>query len=113
MSKTKKLFSKQKQTKIIPMSDIHTNLNSDEKMKHLGILNIYKLTLYQILNIMFRVKLIQYQKPFIILQKLEHNCYVEHNYSTQYSESNFKEPNIFLRVTKFAISSRGPRTYLE
>ena len=53
-NKTKKLFSKQKQAiKIIPMVDIHANLNSDEKMKHLDILNIYKLNLYQILNIMF------------------------------------------------------------
>ena len=49
MNKTKKLFSKQKQAiKIIPMTDIHANLNSDE------------------------------------------------------------EPNILLRVTKFAVSSRGP-----
>ena len=36
------------------MADIHTNLNSDKKMKHLDILNIYNL--YQILNIMCRVK---------------------------------------------------------
>ena len=57
MNKTKKLFSKQKQAiKIIPIADIHGNLNSDEKVKHLDILNIYKLNLYQILNIMFRVK---------------------------------------------------------
>ena len=57
MNKTKKLFSKQKQAiKIIPMADIHANLNSDEKMKHLHILKIYKLNLYQILNIMFRAK---------------------------------------------------------
>ena len=57
MNKTKRLFSKQKQAiKIIPMADIYVNLNSDEKMKHLDILNIYKLNLYHILNIMFRVK---------------------------------------------------------
>ena len=41
MNKTKNLFSKQKQTtKIIPMTDIHANLNSDEKIKHLDILNL-------------------------------------------------------------------------
>ena len=57
MNKPKKLFSKQKQAiKTIPMADIQTNLNSDEKMKHLDILNIYKLNRYQILNTMFRVK---------------------------------------------------------
>ena len=32
---------------------------------------------------------------------------IEHNYSTRYSEYNFKEPNIFCRVTKFAISPGG------
>ena len=57
MNKTKKLFSKQKQAiKITPKAAIHGNLNPDEKMKHLDILNIYKLNLYQILNIMFQVK---------------------------------------------------------
>ena len=57
INKTKKLFSKQKQArKIIPMADIHANLNYHEKMKHLDILNIYKLNLYQILNIMFRTR---------------------------------------------------------
>ena len=56
MNKTKKLLSKQKQAiKIITMADLHTNLNSDEKTKHLDILNIYKLNLYQILN-MFRAR---------------------------------------------------------
>ena len=54
MNKTKKLFSKQKYAiKIIQMAGIHPNLNSDEKIKHLDILNIYKLNLYQILSIMF------------------------------------------------------------
>ena len=38
------------------MAAIHAHLNSDEKIKHLDILNIYKHNLYQILNIMFRVK---------------------------------------------------------
>ena len=54
MNKSNKLFSKQKQAiKIISIADSHGNLHSDEKMKHLDILNIYKLNLYQILNIMF------------------------------------------------------------
>ena len=34
---------------------------------------------------------------------------IEHNYSTRYSECNFKGLNIFCRVTKCAISSCGPR----
>ena len=39
------------------MADKHANVNSDKKRKHLDILNTYKLlNLYQISNIMFRVK---------------------------------------------------------
>ena len=57
INKAKKLFIKQKQSiKIIPIADIHANLNSDEKMKSLDNLNIYKLNFYQILNIIFQVK---------------------------------------------------------
>ena len=89
------------------MADIHANLNSDEKMKHLDILNIYKLNLYQILNVMFQVK--TNTIPETLQKKFK---VIEHNYSTRYSEYNFKEPNIFFRVTlKFAISSRGPRLW--
>ena len=92
MNKTKKLFSKQKQEiKIIPMADIHANLNSDEKMKHLDILNIYKINNYQILNIMFRVK--TNSIPETLQNKFK---VIEHNYSTRNSEYNFREPNIFL-----------------
>ena len=87
------------------MADIHANLNSDEKMKHLDILNIYKLNLYQILNMFWaRTNSI----PETLQNKFK---IIEHNYSTRYSEYNFKEPNILLRVTKFAISSRGPRIW--
>ena len=107
MNKTKKLFGKQKQAiKIIPMADIHTNLNPDQKMKHLDILNIYKLNLYQVLNIMFRVK--TNTTPETLQDKFK---VIKHNYSTRYKEYNFKEPNILFRVTKFALSSRGPRLW--
>ena len=78
MNKTKK-FKKQKQAiKTIPMADIHRNLNSDEKMKHLNILNVYKLTLYQILNIMFQVK--TNSIPETLQNKFK---VMEHNYSTR------------------------------
>ena len=85
MNKTKKLFSKQKQAiKIIPMVDIQANLNSDEKMKHLGILNMYKLNLYQILNIILNImqELIQYQKPFKINLKLENTIILQDTVNT-------------------------------
>ena len=92
MNKTKRLFSKQKQArKIIPIANIYANLNSDEKMKHLDTLNIYKSCLYPILNIMFLVKTNSIQETFQNKFKV-----IERNYSTRYIEYNFKEPNNFL-----------------
>ena len=79
MNKSNKLFSKQKQTiKTISIADSHGNLDSDEKMKHLDILNIYKLNLYQILNMMFRVKTNSIPKTLRNKFKI-----IEHNYSTR------------------------------
>ena len=61
-----------------------------KKRKYLDILNIYKLNLYQILNIMFWVK------PNSMPETLQSKSKViEHNYSAWHSEYNFKEPNIF------------------
>ena len=100
MKKTKKLFSKQKQaTKIIPMADIHANLNPDEKI------TFRYFNLYQLLN-MFQVK--TNSIPETLQNKFK---ITEHNYSTRYSEYNFKEPNILFRITRFAISSCGPRIW--
>ena len=62
------------------------------------------MNLYQILNIMFRVKTNSILQILRDIFKI-----IEHNYSTKYSEYSFKEPNIFCRVTKFAISPCGPR----
>ena len=74
-----------------------------KKMKHLDILNTYKLNLYQILNITFPVK--TNSIPETLQNKFK---IIEHNYSARYNEYNFKDPNILFRVIKFAISSRGP-----
>ena len=50
-------------------------------MKHLDILNIYKLNLYQILNIIFRVN------RNSILETLQNRFKViKHNYSARHSE---------------------------
>ena len=99
MNKTKKLFSKQKQAiKIIPMVHIHANLNFDEKMKYLDIVNIYKLNLYQLLNIMFRVK--TNSIPETLQNKFK---VIEHNYSTIYSEYNFKKVNTISKSQNFLL----------
>ena len=71
MSGIKKLFSKQKQAlKIIQMTDKHAHLNSDKNMKHLDILNICNLNVYQILNTMFRVKTNSIPETFKMNSKL-------------------------------------------
>ena len=36
---------------------------------------------------------------------------IQYNYATRHSENNFEEPKITFKVTKFAISSRGPRLW--
>ena len=55
---------------------------------------------------MFRVK--TNSIPETLQNKLQ---ITEHNYTTRYSEYSFKESNIFFRVTKFAVLSRGPRLW--
>ena len=101
MSGIKKLFNKQKQAlKIIQMTDKHAHLNSDKNMKHLDILNICNLNVYQILNIMFRVK--TNSIPEILQNEFK---VIEHNYFTRYSEYNFQEPNIFLGLICNIITS--------
>ena len=61
------------------MADIQANLNSDEKMKYLDVRNIYKLNLYQILNIMFRVR--TNSIPGTLQNKFK---IIEHNYSRRF-----------------------------
>ena len=58
MTKLKKIFSKQKQAiKTISMTSLdYENLKSEEIMNRLGILNIYKLNIYHMVNLMLRVK---------------------------------------------------------
>ena len=101
MSGIKKLFSKQKQAlKIIQMTDKHAHLNSDKNMKHLDILNICNLNVYEILNTMFRVK--TNSIPEILQNEFK---VIEHNYFTRHSEYNFQEPNIFLGLICNIITS--------
>ena len=55
MTKLKKIFSKQKQA--ISMTPLdYKNLKSKEMMDRLGILNVFKLNVYDTVNLIFRVK---------------------------------------------------------
>ena len=73
-------------------------------MEENGILSVYKLNLYQVLNFIFRVHNDTIPKTF--QTKFQ---YTEHKYKTRKSKDNFIIPKRNTRITCFAISSRGPR----
>ena len=84
----------------------YKNLKSEEIMDRLGILNIYKLNIYQTINLMFRVKNNGIPEAFRTKFQI-----VKHNYKTRHSENNFEETKITFKAAKFVISSRGPRLW--
>ena len=106
MTKLKKLLSKQKQAlRTIPIPTSQSESRSKQIMRELCVLNIYQLNIY-VLNLMFKAKngLIPdaFQNKFNM---------ISHDYFTKNSMCNFKEPRFSLKITKFAISSRGPRLW--
>ena len=106
MTKLKKLLSTQKQAlRTITIRTSQSESRSKQIMRELCVLNIYQLNIYNVLNLMFKVKngLIPdaFQNKFNM---------ISHDYFTN-SMCNFKEPRFSLKVTKFAISSRGPRLW--
>ena len=107
MSKLKKIASKQRQAvKIIPTTHTNSGENSRQIMVNLGILNIFKINIFQVLKFMFQVK--NNTIPDSFQNKFQ---FIEHQYPTRYSENSFIEPRIYLRFTKYAISSRRPRLW--
>ena len=107
LTKLKKIASKQRQAvKAIPIPSIDQDSRSPQTMSKLGILNIYKINIYQVLNFMFCVK--NNTIPSTFQNKFQ---IVGHQYPTRFSENNFVEPRVGLKLTKFAISSRGPRLW--
>ena len=102
MTKLKEIFSKQKQAiKTILMTSLdYINLKSEEIMERSGILNIYKLNVYHIANLIFRVK--NFTIPVAFWTKFQ---IVQHNYATRHSKNNFEETKITFKATKFVISS--------
>ena len=75
-------------------------------MEENGILNVYKLNLNQIRNFVFRVQNETILKSF---QTKFH--YIEYKYETRQSKDNFIIPKRNTRITRFPISSRGPRIW--
>ena len=86
----------------------YKNVKSEEIMDRFGIRNIYKLSIYHTVNLMFRVKHNTIPEAFSTKFQI-----VQHSYATKHSENNFEEPKVTLKTTKFAISSRGPCLWNE
>ena len=106
-SKLRKIASQQRQAvNAIPKNDNQEITNSRKFMEENGILNVYKLNLYQVLNFMFRVHNQTIPKSFQV--KFQ---YIEHKYESRQSKDNFIIPKRNTRVTRFAISSRGPHIW--
>ena len=104
-SKTKKLSSKQKQALRI-LNNEFTDIR--EIMVRMKVLNIYKLNIYQILNLMFKIK--ANTAPCIFQNQFME---IQHQYSTRFSKNNFVESHLVCSQTKFSVSSRGPRLWTK
>ena len=102
-----KIASQQRQAvNAIPKNDNQQITNSRKFMEENGVLNVYKLNFYQVLNFMFRAH--SETIPKIFQTKFQ---YIEHKYKTRQSKYNFIVPKRKKRITCFAISSRGPRIW--
>ena len=102
-SKTKKLSSKQKQALRI-LNNEFTDIR--EIMVRMKVLNIYKLNIYQILSLMFKMK--ANTAPCIFQNQFME---IQHQYSTRFSKNNFVESHLVCSQTKFSVSSRRPRLW--
>ena len=102
------MYSKQKQAikTLSVTSEDYSGLKIEDLMEKTGILNIYKLNIYHVINPVFRVKNNTIPEAFI--NKFE---IVHHHYPIRHSENNFIEPKIYFKATKSAISSRGSRVW--
>ena len=106
-SKLRKIASQQRQAvNAIPKNDNQEITNPRKFMEGNGILNVYKLDIYQVLNFMFRVHNETIPKSF--QTKFQ---YIEHKYETRQSKDNFIIPKRNMRITRFTISSCGPRIW--
>ena len=102
------MYIKQKQAikALSVTSEDYSGLKTEDLIEKTGILNIYKLNIYHIINLMFRVK--NNAIPEVFVNKFE---IVHHHYPTWHSENNFTEPKIYFMATKFATSSCGPHLW--
>ena len=69
-------------------------------MERLGILNVYKTNLHQILNLMFKVEIENVSTLF-----MENFISTNYAYSTRYSGNNIQVPRRKFKITDYAILS--------
>ena len=96
VTKIKKLYSKQKQAikALSVTSEEYSGLKIEDLMEKTGILNIYKLNIYHVINLMFSIKNNTIPEAFVNKFELVH-----HHYQTRHSENNFIEPKIYFKAT--------------
>ena len=80
--------------------------HSEPLMRDMNSLNVYQISIFQILKFMYKSK--HNLKPRVF-----DNTFTEiyHGYPTRFSRSNFKLPKTITKTTSFAISSRGPKIW--
>ena len=101
-SKLKKIYNKQKHaSRIIYNKDKFTH--AKPLMKSLNALNVYQINIFQTLILMFKS---QHRLSPTVFQNMFKK--IEHKYPTNFANNNFKIPNLNLKSTRFAISTRGP-----
>ena len=104
-TKLDKILKKQKHAvRIIYNKDKFKH--SEPLMRDMNSLNVYQISIFQILKFMYKSK--HNLKPRVF-----DNTFTEiyHGYSTRFSRSNFKLPKTITKTTSFAISSRGPKIW--
>ena len=72
-------------------------------MVRIKVFNIYKLNIYQILNIIFKIK--PNTAPCIFENQ---NTEIQHLYSTRFSKSSFFKSQLVYSQTKFSVLSPAP-----
>ena len=106
-SKLRRIASQQREAvNAIPKNGNQEIMNSRMFMEENGILNVYRLNLYQVINFMFRV-----HNETIPKRSQTTFQYIEHRYETRQSKDNFIIPKRNTEITRFAISSHGPRIW--
>ena len=77
MTKIKKMYSKQKQAikALSVTSEDYSGLKIEDLMEKTGILNIYKLSIYHVINLMFRVKKNTIPEAFVNKSEIVHHEY--------------------------------------